>query len=75
MTARFAATVRFVPAYFHKRLRAHIPARWTAEVHDGLPNNLFVYADGCSSRDEAVHDLIAKLKSHGLTGRLKLINA
>lgn len=70
---RFAATVRFVPAYWHKRLCAHIPARWTAEVHDGLPEGVNVYTDGCSSREQAIAELLDALKARGFSGRLKLI--
>lgn len=69
----YMALVQYRPAYFNRRCMANIPARWTAEVTDGLPAGVNVYADGCASRQEAVDDLIAKLKSRGFTGRLRIV--
>lgn len=67
------ATVRFVPAYFNKRCWTNIPARWTAEIHDGLPAGKFIYSEGCASRQDAINDLIAQAKAHGFTGKLKIV--
>lgn len=71
---KFQANVRFIPAHFNRIAFCNIPARWTAEVHDGLPQGVFVYSDGCQSRQEAINDLIASLKSRGYHGSLKIIN-
>lgn len=69
----YVARVQFRPAYFNRTCMAHIPARWTAEVTDGLPNGKAVYSDGLASREAAVTDLIDQLKKHGLTGKLRLV--
>ena len=72
--ARYTANIRFVPAHFNRTAFCNIPERWTAEVHDGLPDGTFVYSDGCQSRQEALADLIATLKTRGLSGVLQVID-
>lgn len=71
---RLTANVQFIPAHFNRTAFCNVPARWTAEVHDGLPDGTFVYSDGCATRAEAVADLVASLKDRGLSGSLRIIN-
>lgn len=69
----YTAHVRYIPAHFNRNAFCNIPARWTAEVCD-LPHGTAIYSDGCTSRQEAIDDLIADLKRRGYTGKLKIIS-
>jgi hypothetical protein len=66
------ARVIFRPAYFNRAALARIPARWTAEIVDGLPDGTAIYSDGLSTSAAAVDDLLAQLKARGLSGTLRL---
>lgn len=69
----YTAEIAFRPAYWNRTCQANIPARWTAYLQDDVKGRT-IYADGCQTREEAISDLIAKLREAGLSGKLKLVN-
>lgn len=62
------ANVKFIPAHFNRVAFCNVSARWTAEIHDGLPEGTFIYSDGCQSRQEAIDDLVKSLHDRGYAG-------
>lgn len=66
------AQVWFRKGEFCRRLHTNIVEGFRAEVTDGLPEGVVIYTGVCSTRQEAIQELVVHLQQRGLNGTLKV---